>query len=771
MKKARLWGVFLILAAGCSALKAVATPRFEIHAPATDGVPAIAARELADFCEKMLGVRPPVTTRLGAGNAIVLGSEAENAALAQLVLDKKIAMPACRVGSDDYYLRSVRESGRTLLLLGGGRPRALLYAVYDFLESCGCSFFWDGDVVPKRMELDLAGHDAVKSPRFAYRGVRYFAHRGLHRFQAEHWTLDDWKKEIDWILKKRLNLFMLRLGMDDVFQKAFPDVVAYPEDVEKGLEPSAEFDDYNDRTPFWPLRTRGRLRKDVLAYAFARDLMHPEDMGTMTHWYSQTPKDFLDRMKPPFIPQAEGFAGHDRVWDIRRDEWLERYFDLTEAHVAAYGKPEIFHTIGLAERGISTDPRVNQLWRLFAYRRMIDRLRRSYPNAPLLLASWTFYFEKWTPEEMRELVASLDADNTLIFDYTTDSTSAKHNFLNWGVVGKFPYIAGIFQCLQPDNQLRGNYDAIRTRLEIAAGDAMCKGLVLWPENAHGDVLMQEFFAHNAWRPDALDIHAFLPRFCAKRYPQDIARMHRVWETFLPVVTAGRWESAANPYAGLAFARLNAYWKTPAATPEAREEVARQDARLKASLAACAESFASMAGTDLENPTVRRDVIDMARTGAARLYQWLFIRLATRAFGEPSRRDAALDLMREIARTLADVLCVDPDYSLNASFARLRAGGPVNPAFETTLKRNTDNSYCRSFIAEFFPALYLPEFEEWAAFVQTGKSPEAEMKRIRQRFHATPLKFWKIDCEAARKRLVPNLLALRDLARRVAALAE
>ena len=59
--------------------------------------------------------------------------------------------------------------------------------------------------------------------QFEWRATRYFAHRGLRRFSAEMWGPEDWKREIDWLLKNRLNLFFFRLGMDDLFQKAFPE--------------------------------------------------------------------------------------------------------------------------------------------------------------------------------------------------------------------------------------------------------------------------------------------------------------------------------------------------------------------------------------------------------------------------------------------------------------------------------------------------------------------------------------------------------------------
>ena len=86
--------------------------------------------------------------------------------------------------------------------------------------------------------------------------TRLFAHRGLHRLQAEHWSLEDWKREIDWIVKRRMDYFMLRTGMDDLFQRAFPDVCPYP-DASKP-QPGM-YKGYNDRTLFWSLQFRGKL--------------------------------------------------------------------------------------------------------------------------------------------------------------------------------------------------------------------------------------------------------------------------------------------------------------------------------------------------------------------------------------------------------------------------------------------------------------------------------------------------------------------------------
>ena len=154
----------------------------------------------------------------GKSDLFVLGTDAVSDFLMNEVLDGRIKTFSLQYGTDDYRILSYRKDGRRVVVLAGGRVRSTLYAVYDYFERyAGCRYFWDGDITPHRDELPMQDIDVTESPRFEYRGLRYFAHRGLRRFQAEHWSLDDWKKELDWLIKRRLNFFMLRIGMDDVW--------------------------------------------------------------------------------------------------------------------------------------------------------------------------------------------------------------------------------------------------------------------------------------------------------------------------------------------------------------------------------------------------------------------------------------------------------------------------------------------------------------------------------------------------------------------------
>jgi hypothetical protein len=188
----------------------------KIFVPSKTGILRIAADEFASLWRQVTGQELSVTADADdCEDLIVLGSDAVNAFAFRKIMDKTIRDFAVTTGGDDYDIVSAADNGRKLLFLAGGRPRALLYAVYRFFElRADCRYFWDGDIMPKRQSIDISGLDIHEKPRFEYRGLRYFAHRSLNRFQAEHWDFAEWKQEIDWILKKRMNLFMLRHHLD-----------------------------------------------------------------------------------------------------------------------------------------------------------------------------------------------------------------------------------------------------------------------------------------------------------------------------------------------------------------------------------------------------------------------------------------------------------------------------------------------------------------------------------------------------------------------------
>ena len=681
---------------------------------------------------------------------IVIGTDAVNRLAAEWYLSKEIDDFGIKYGTDNYRIYTKEIGGRPCLLLAGGRPRSTIYAVYRYFEKfCGCRWFWDGDRIPKS-ELILNNVDLTEEPRFEYRGLRYFAHRSLHRFQAEHWNFEDWQKEIDWILKKRLNLFMLRIGLDDIFQKAFPDVVPYPKLSEELPEAGA---DHHDRNLFWSLEYRGELRKKLLAYAFERDLMHPEDCGTVTHWYSRTPKAYLEKVNPTLLV-GEKYNGEAtaQTWDVLDDENLKNYFKLTETHIKEYGKPDIFHTIGLAERSFSEDNEVNMRLKLYVYRRICSYLKEKYPGAPLLIASWDLW--GWfNNADVQRLLSELDPNQAIIFDYTSD-TVRDCNFTQWNIVGNFPWIFGLFSGYEADSDVRGFYNWSAERIKIAKDDPMCKGFVLWPELSHGDTFMTEYAARNAWNNETLSIADEIKTYCHDRYSEKNKKtMHKIWQDFMPIVQMRSWNPVNSIYMSIGqdtFVRITEratfedkpysyYGRNPEGAAAHRQEAVRV--------------LRELAKIKPDDEMLKRDITDISRTVLGRFTDCA-IRLAEILY--LSKNKAMFDAMEAavcLMKLLCKVLASHSDFSLLETLNGLKRTTEVNPNFEKTLKTNAAGYYCRSHISENAAYLYLPEmeilFDEVKKSFISGKPINRDSLVMRidvntKKYHETPL--YEMDIE-------------------------
>ena len=731
----------------------------------TDGGPAYdaAASEFARLYEQVTNrgsALPIVETDDGVSDLVVIGNDAVNDFLMNEVLELRVRSLGIRYGTDDYCLHTYENGGRRVLVLAGGRGRSTLYAVYDYFERYGdCHYFWDGDVIGRLDELPMDGISVVESPRFDYRGLRYFAHRGLKRFQAEHWSLEDWKREIDWMLKKRLNFFMLRIGMDDVWQRAFPEAVPYPEQYRtiEGQDAVA----FDDRSDFWTLKYRGELREQLLAYARERDLMYPTDCGTMTHWYSRTPTEFLENVKPTFVHQdSELYANSmtGKVFDFTKKENMDYYMHLTETMVKEYEKSTaLFHTIGLGEREMYDDPKKNFALKLIAYRRIGEEIRKRYPDSKLLVGSWDFTGH-WPAEEVRKLIAELDPEHTLLFDYTSEIDNPERSFLEWDVVGKFPWIFGLFHAYEAESEIRGPYDRSNERLKVAAEDPYCKGMVLWPELAHSDPLILEYLSQNAWAPLTVSVEALVERYCRNRYGAQADRMNESWQALLPLIKLKDWggEGYIRPYDNkrednsesrfghmeiwvqlLLFADdPDSYGNDPMDYVLHKQSKAMplcgQILSALRTLASDAQAF--------DDSFVLRDSIDLTRTVIGRFMDFIVIQALA------SKKDIArIARLRESYLTLLDImgqlLSLNDDRNLYRSLEELRKVAPTNPNFEVTLKRNVANLYCSQPVYELVTQIFREEGEVFFDRLLDGGEPHGfteQREAILQHFMYKPL---------------------------------
>lgn len=719
-----------------------------------------AAQVFADMYKSVTGREIEITdVDDGVSDLIIIGSDAINQRLLKFMFDGEIsARLGIAYGTDSYCIKSFKVNTRNILVLAGGRGRSTLYAVYDYFERFGdCHYFWDGDVIGNKDTLPLERIDIVEKPRFEYRGLRYFAHRGLKRFQAEHWSLEDWKQELDWMTKRRLNFFMLRIGMDDIWQRAFPDVVKYPE----GFNKINGYNTYDDRSDFWTLKYRGELREKILEYARELDLDYPTDCGTMTHWYSRTPKEFLEKVNPSLVTD-DHYGRVDttgQVFDFLKPQNMDYYMKLTETMVETHEKrSDMFHSIGLGERLLFPDDREKDFnMKLFAYRLISENLRLRYPNSKLFLAAWDFV-GWWEPENVQKLMDELDPERTIILDYTSDTHTPEQSFLNWGMVNKFPYIFGIFHAYEPESDLRGCYKRTDERLKVATDDPYCKGMIFWPELSHSDPLILEYLTTNGWNPLEKNIEKIAEDFSYNRYPNIANEMNECWQLVLPIINTKDWGgynrniTVSDPdYAEKCplWEDHKVLWVSAASELKEFSKWEKEleiyfNAKRKEILPTVPNAIKAIEKlaqvNNFENTFFMRDAVDMVRTVISRMLE---VCLA-HAILNKDKSELVLTLKESylsLMDILGDVLSINPDFSILNTLEELKKTAPVNPDFEITLKRDICCRYCEQAAYELVKFRYIREGEvtfDWLLNKNRTNESMPLSETFREEFIKTPL---------------------------------
>ena len=330
------------------------------------------------------------------------------------------------------------------------------------------------------------------------------------------------------------------------------------------------------------------------------------------------------------------------------------------------------------------------------------------------MAGWDFY-NQWKPEEVREFIQQLDPENTLIWDYEGDA-DGENQFQNWGLVGKFPYVFGIFLAYESALDIRGRYDVIEPRLKVVQDDPYCRGCILWPESSHTDIFMLHYFPQSAWKPNAKPLDAMLAEFCQQRYRAQAVPFLAIWQAMLPISQHVVWDGTLHMFGGwpdYSDAQLqdSALWKAAAKQFPIPQEAA--------------EIFRQLAKLNWTDDFARRDSLDLARTLADRLRTSLCAEMMVQMHQWKNGEIPAEQVRQTATRYervldgLTEMLALHEDYSLADSYERLNQIEPIqNPNFGQVLLDNATCPYCESpFQYEPMAHCYGPALKQLPAWVK------------------------------------------------------
>ena len=202
-------GIELLPAPGlkeASAPKATPRPSASVLiGPDAPPLERFAADELCSYLKKLykIDIQPITKPNEATGTTFIVGAPSTNPAVAEsLVTD---SWP--EVSDQGIVLKRAPLDGKPALVVGGGSPRATLWAVYDLVERWGVRYLLRGDVLPEKPgELRLPNEDVVNEPLLRvrqWRTVNDFANG------PESWGIKDHRPLLDQLAKLKFNNLFL----------------------------------------------------------------------------------------------------------------------------------------------------------------------------------------------------------------------------------------------------------------------------------------------------------------------------------------------------------------------------------------------------------------------------------------------------------------------------------------------------------------------------------------------------------------------------------
>ncbi len=164
----------------------------------------LASKELKRYIFLLTGEDVPIIKEKDLSlfsSIFLLGTPQTNQVLSQYLKGADISLSS--LPEEGFLLKTISSGGKTILLVAGKSPIAVLYGVYTLLEDgFGALFTLAGDFLPPKKTLQLPRLHQTYKPAFKIRGVLPW----YNFFNSPTaWNLEDYIFFIDQLSKQKLN--------------------------------------------------------------------------------------------------------------------------------------------------------------------------------------------------------------------------------------------------------------------------------------------------------------------------------------------------------------------------------------------------------------------------------------------------------------------------------------------------------------------------------------------------------------------------------------
>ena len=589
----------------------------------------------------------------------------DNLVAQSLVEDGSIQIPS-NLGEDGFLIKSARFGEAACLLLRGATPRGTLYAVYHYLEKyLKVGFFWDGEHIPKSSAIPFEGIDEVQIPRFQ---KRIYLGGGYTTFC---WGWEEWKREVEWAVRKKLNILFPPSGCRVVWRKVLKEFGVAQEPPSRGdklrsrqVRRITSFARRLGLTTISPgysgeIGKPGSLKPpmqnmlDALADSASFIRAHPETEYRYFKWGATPPQTIIHPLDPMFIKFGK------RI--------------LIE-HKRAYGTDHLYFQGPPGESSIGATPEERRHIKVDMAKAMTKLLEDVDSEAVWLTDSWRFQDRKvWPKEDVRAFLDAIPDEKLLIYDTWADANPL-YKELDY-FFGKY-WCFGSIHSFGGNTYLHGDLEDIISRAKDVASDPKanrCIGLTLAPEIIHHNHLYYDLLSKLAWNPADVNLDEFLHDYAMRRYGEEPTEaMFRCLKELSKSVYATKIKCNNDAMAPL-YQTIHAHYVL-GGKGITDEMLALWDKRkwFVLSLETALRSGLSQADRLFDHSLYRHDVIDITRQYLSELLNYRMMKLY-RAFtaGDSQTFDAQAVKIRPIMDSLEEILSTDEYYYITPLIERAR----------------------------------------------------------------------------------------------------
>ncbi|NUQ61259.1 MAG: alpha-N-acetylglucosaminidase C-terminal domain-containing protein [Pirellulales bacterium] len=577
----------------------------------------------------------------------------------------KLQLPG-DLGDEGFLIKSVEEGGRPYMVILGGSARGTLYGVYRYLEQfCRVGFFWDGEHVPQRTSLPVAGLDVVERPRWSMRQYMMDC-----EYTSYWWDWDQWKAEVDWAAKHRFNVLSSNFDFTATWRavwKRFGVEVPPTSLSAPPFHPWAGWHNWAMRPPYPAAYQdfQADLARRFTEYGRSVGLkMAPDFRGFL----GQVPREFAEayRGKARFL--EVGWVGFNPPGVFLHPDdplYLQVANAFAEEFLRRFGTDHLWASQSYCEMRPSTDPKEILPIEIALAKRNLEAIRSVDPQAVLFTNSWTFLDRRH--EDVKAFLEALPADAFQVWEMPSDLVRGPPMYQQFDYFGGKPWLVGFLYAYGGTTMLHGDLADLVRRAQAAAADPrarMCRGLCIEPEAIHHNPIAFDLISRLAWDPSAVELSEFLEDYAARRYGEAAAPgMVRCFGELLASVYGS--PGVECPLYMLRVTRERLQGETPYGVAQARQFLPHLQAALEIALA---ES--DRVG---DRGLWQRDLIDIARQFLSDRFDLHAARLAGAfRFKDPGGFRRESESLRAVLASQEMLLSSSDDFCLAPILAKAKS---------------------------------------------------------------------------------------------------